>query len=212
MGVRILLPQPTEGGAHSSSGLGHRPLKAEIEGSNPSCATNEAKEPGAAPRAAGLLAPSREGAMMEMTGKQALLEQLVAEGVQYVFGNPGTTEQPFMDLLQDYPQLQYVLALQEAVALGMADGYAWASGRPAFVQLHIAPGLGNAMGLLYNARRTGTPLGRLRRPAHAHRRRAGGDAGRRSGAHRRAADQVGGGGARRRRHPDRPAAGVQGGR
>ncbi len=96
--------------------------------------------------------------MIEMTGKQALLEQLAAEGVQYVFGNPGTTEQPFMDLLQDYPQLQYVLALQEAVALGMAAGYAWASGRPAFVQLHIAPGLGNAMGLLYNARRNGTPL------------------------------------------------------
>ena len=96
--------------------------------------------------------------MIEMTGKQALLEQLVAEGVQHVFGNPGTSEQPFMDLLQDYPQLQYVLALHEATAVGMADGYAWASGRPAFVQLHIAPGLGNAMGLLYNARRTGTPL------------------------------------------------------
>jgi benzoylformate decarboxylase len=96
--------------------------------------------------------------MIEMTGKQALLEQLVAEGVQYVFGNPGTSEQPFMDLLQDYPQLQYVLALHEATAVGMADGYAWASGRPAFVQLHIAPGLGNAMGLLYNAHRTGTPL------------------------------------------------------
>jgi benzoylformate decarboxylase len=96
--------------------------------------------------------------MIEMTGKQALLEQLVAEGVQYVFGNPGTSEQPFMDLLQDYPQLQYVLALQESVAMGMADGYAWASGRPAFVQLHIAPGLGNAMGMLYNARRTGSPL------------------------------------------------------
>ena len=96
--------------------------------------------------------------MIEMTGKQALLEQLVAEGVRHVFGNPGTSEQPFMDLLQDYPQLQYVLALHEATAVGIADGYAWASGRPAFVQLHIAPGLGNAMGMLYNARRTGTPL------------------------------------------------------
>ena len=96
--------------------------------------------------------------MIEMTGKQALMEQLAAEGVRHVFGNPGTSEQPFMDLLQDYPQFQYILALQEAVAVGMADGYAWASGRPAFVQLHIAPGLGNAMGLLYNARRTGTPL------------------------------------------------------
>ncbi len=96
--------------------------------------------------------------MIEMTGKQALLEQLGAEGVQHIFGNPGTSEQPFMDLLQDYPQFQYVLALHEATAVGMADGYAWASGRPAFVQLHIAPGLGNAMGMLYNAHRTCTPL------------------------------------------------------
>ncbi len=96
--------------------------------------------------------------MVEMTGKQALMEQLVAEGVGYVFGNPGTSEQPFMDIVQDYPQIQYILALQEATALGMADAYAWASGRPAFVQLHIAPGLGNAMGMLYNAYCTGTPL------------------------------------------------------
>jgi len=96
--------------------------------------------------------------MAEMSGKQALMEQLVAEGVQYVFGNPGTTEQPFMDMLQDYPQIQYILALQEATALGMADAYAWARGRPAFVQLHAAPGLGNAMGMLYNAYCMGTPL------------------------------------------------------
>ena len=88
--------------------------------------------------------------MAEMSGKQALMEQLAAEGVEYVFGNPGTTEQPFMDILQDYPQIQYILALQEASALGMADAYAWACGRPAFVQLHAAPGLGNAMGMLYN--------------------------------------------------------------
>ena len=96
--------------------------------------------------------------MAEMSGKQALMEQLAAEGVEYVFGNPGTTEQPFMDILQDYPQIQYILALQEATALGMADAYAWACGRPAFVQLHAAPGLGNAMGMLYNAHYMGTPL------------------------------------------------------
>jgi len=96
--------------------------------------------------------------MAEMSGKQALMEQLVAEGVKYVFGNPGTTEQPFMDILQDYPQVQYILALQEAAALGMADAYAWASGRPAFVELHIAPGLGNAIGMLHSAYYTGTPL------------------------------------------------------
>ncbi len=96
--------------------------------------------------------------MAKMSGKQALMEQLVAEGVKYVFGNPGTSEQPFMDIVQDYPQIQYVLALQEATALGMADAYAWASGRPAFVELHIAPGLGNAMGMLYNSYCAGTPL------------------------------------------------------
>lgn len=96
--------------------------------------------------------------MAQMSGKQALMEQLAVEGVKYVFGNPGTSEQPFMDILQDYPQIQYVLALQEAAALGMADAYAWASGRPAFVQLHIAPGLGNAMGMLHSAYYAGTPL------------------------------------------------------
>jgi thiamine pyrophosphate-dependent acetolactate synthase large subunit-like protein len=96
--------------------------------------------------------------MAEMSGKQALMEQLAAEGVRYVFGNPGTSEQPFMDVVQDYPQIQYILALQEAAAVGMADAYAWASGRPAFVQLHAAPGLGNAMGMLYNAHCMGTPL------------------------------------------------------
>ncbi len=96
--------------------------------------------------------------MPALTGRYALLEQLVAEGVRYVFGNPGTTEQGFIDALQDYPQLEYILALQESIAIGVADGYARASGGPAFVQLHIMPGLGNAMGMLYNSYRAGTPL------------------------------------------------------
>ena len=96
--------------------------------------------------------------MPRLTARNAMLEQLLAEGTAYVFGNPGTTEQAFMDALQDYPQLQYILSLHEGVALGIADGYARASGRPAFVQLHIMPGLGNAMGMLYNSYRTRTPL------------------------------------------------------
>lgn len=96
--------------------------------------------------------------MPKLSGRYAFLEQLLAEGVTHVFGNPGTTEQAFMDALQDYPQLRYILALHEGVALGIADGYARASGRPAFLQLHITPGLGNAMGMLYNAYRTRTPL------------------------------------------------------
>jgi benzoylformate decarboxylase len=96
--------------------------------------------------------------MTRLSGRQAMIEQLLAEGVRYVFGNPGTTEQGFMDALQDYPQLEYILALHEGVAVGVADGYARASGRPAFVQLHITPGLGNAMGMLYNSHRVRTPM------------------------------------------------------
>ncbi|MEO7665859.1 MAG: thiamine pyrophosphate-binding protein [Dehalococcoidia bacterium] len=96
--------------------------------------------------------------MSSLSGRYAMLEQLVAEGVKYVFGNPGTTEQGFMDALQDYPQIQYILSLHEGAAAGVADGFARASGRPAFLQLHINPGLGNAMGMLYNSYRSGTPL------------------------------------------------------
>ena len=70
-----------------------------------------------------------------MTGKRALLEQLIADGVSHIFGNPGTTEQGFMDLLQDYPQLQFMLALHEGVAVSMADAYARLTRRPSFVEL-----------------------------------------------------------------------------
>ncbi|HEY0582782.1 MAG TPA: thiamine pyrophosphate-binding protein [Chloroflexota bacterium] len=93
-----------------------------------------------------------------MTGKRALLEQLIADDVRYIFGNPGTTEQGFMDVLQDYPQLQFMLALHEGVAVSMADAYARLTRRPAFVEVHIAPGLGNALGMMHNARIGKTPL------------------------------------------------------
>lgn len=96
--------------------------------------------------------------MPRLTGRYAFLEQLGAEGVKYIFGNPGTTEQGFMDALQEYPDFEYILTLQESVAIGVADGYARAAGRPAFVQLHIMPGLGNAMGMLYNSYRMHTPM------------------------------------------------------
>ena len=62
--------------------------------------------------------------MPKMLGKHALAQMLVAEGVEYIFGNPGTSETPFLDGLQDFPQLQYIQALQEGTAVGMADGYA----------------------------------------------------------------------------------------
>ena len=96
--------------------------------------------------------------MGRMLAKHAFMDQLVADGVKYIFGNPGTTELAFMEALQDYPQIEYILALQEAVAMGMAEGYARASQRPALVNLHVAAGLGNAMGMLYNAFRGGTPM------------------------------------------------------
>ncbi len=93
-----------------------------------------------------------------VSGKQAFLELLKQEGVTVMFGNPGTTELPLMDGLAREPAIHYVLALQEAVAIAMADGYAQAHGGIGAVNVHIAPGLGNAMGMLYNARKSGAPL------------------------------------------------------
>lgn len=96
--------------------------------------------------------------MPRMSGKRALVEQLMADGVRHIFGNPGTTEQPFMDVLQDYPQLQFVLCLHEGVAVSMADTYARLTGTPSFVELHISPGLGNGLGMMHNARVGQSPL------------------------------------------------------
>ncbi len=91
-------------------------------------------------------------------GAQVLLEVLESEGVEYIFGNPGTTELPLIDALVGSEALHYVLALQEASVVAMADGYAQAAGRPGFVNLHTAGGLGHGMGNLLNAQVSGTPL------------------------------------------------------
>jgi benzoylformate decarboxylase len=96
--------------------------------------------------------------MPYISGKQAFLQMLKQEGVSVMFGNPGTTELPLMDGLAREPGIHYVLALQEAVAVAMADGYAQASGSLAAVNVHISPGLGNAMGMLYDAFKAGSPL------------------------------------------------------
>lgn len=93
-----------------------------------------------------------------VTGRDVLLEVLRSEGVRHIFGNPGSTELPLIDALAGADDLAYVLALQEASAVGMADGYAQATRRPAFVNLHTAAGLGNAIGNLTNAKANGTPL------------------------------------------------------
>jgi benzoylformate decarboxylase len=96
--------------------------------------------------------------MPEMTGAEAMFEFMVREGVKYVFGNPGTTELPLMDLFAARDEIKYILALHEDSALGIAAGYAEATGKPAVVNLHTNPGLAHALGNLYNVYRAGTPL------------------------------------------------------
>lgn len=95
---------------------------------------------------------------MPLTGIQAFLDLLAGFGVKHIFGNPGTTEMPLNDALATDRRFQYILGLQEVPVMAMADGFAMASGRLAVVNLHISCGLGNAMGMLYNAYREGTPL------------------------------------------------------
>jgi len=96
--------------------------------------------------------------MAFMSGKQAFLTLLRQEGVDCMFGNPGTTELPLMDGLVAEPGLRYILGLQEAAVVAMADGYAQASGKLGVVNVHVAPGLGNALGMLYDAQKAGAPL------------------------------------------------------
>jgi benzoylformate decarboxylase len=96
--------------------------------------------------------------MNRITGRSAFLALLKDEGVTHLFGNPGTTELPIMHALKDHPELTYVLGLQEALVVAMADGYARASGKLVACNVHVAPGLGNAMGSLFNAKFTGTPM------------------------------------------------------
>src|SRR6185369_12820337 len=96
--------------------------------------------------------------MAEMTGAQAMYAMLAREGVRYVFGNPGTTELPLMEMFAERDEITYILALHEDSALGIAAGYADATGRPAVVNLHTNAGLAHALGNLYNAYRAGTPL------------------------------------------------------
>ena len=96
--------------------------------------------------------------MTLMSGARAFLEMLRAEGVEVIFGNPGTSESAIMALLPEYPDIRYMLATQEGVAMGMADGYALAGSRPAVVNLHIETGLANGISLLHHAMDGGVPL------------------------------------------------------
>ncbi len=96
--------------------------------------------------------------MNTITGRSAFLALLKDEGITHLFGNPGTTELPIMHALRDHPDLTYVLGLQESLVVAMADGFSRASGQLVACNVHVAPGLGNAMGSLYNAKFTGTPM------------------------------------------------------
>src|ERR1700722_2115860 len=95
---------------------------------------------------------------MTMSACDAMLHLLAEAGVKYLFGNPGTTELPLSDALVDDSRIKYILGLQEVPVMAMADGFAQASRSPGVVNVHISCGLGNAMGMLYNAHRAGTPL------------------------------------------------------
>jgi benzoylformate decarboxylase len=93
-----------------------------------------------------------------INGRTAFLQLLVDEGVTHLFGNPGTTELPIMELISKFPRLQYVLGLQESIVLAMADGFSRATGQLSAVNLHCTPGLGHAMGALYSAKFSGSPV------------------------------------------------------
>lgn len=95
---------------------------------------------------------------MQENGHHAILSQFLADGINYMFGNPGTVEQGFLDALSDFPEFHYILTLQESVAVMIGDGYARATHRPTLVQIHSTPGLGNAIGALYQAYRGHSPL------------------------------------------------------
>ena len=90
-----------------------------------------------------------------MTGIEAFLDVLAAAGVRHIFGNPGTTELPLNDALATDRRFEYLFGLQEIPVLAMADGYAMAAGNVAVANVHICCGLGNAMGMLYNAHCSG---------------------------------------------------------
>ena len=96
--------------------------------------------------------------MTMMSGKEALADLLHFEGVEYVFGIPGATEILFMEGLRRHPDIKYILGLNEIVCAGMAEGYARASGKPGFLNLHTGPGVAAALPMLYNAHRGGVPL------------------------------------------------------
>ena len=93
-----------------------------------------------------------------MRGRQVFMESLIAHGVDAIFGNPGTTENPLLDSLANYPSIKYYIALQESIAMSAASFYAQAKGSASVVNLHVAPGLGNAIGMMFGALKANSPV------------------------------------------------------
>ncbi len=93
-----------------------------------------------------------------ISGHAAFMKLLAQEGITHLFGNPGTTELAIMEAMSQQSTIDYVLGLQEAIVVGMADGFARASNKLAACNVHVAPGLGNAMGALFNAKFYGSPV------------------------------------------------------
>lgn len=93
-----------------------------------------------------------------MRAAATLLETLLQNQIGTIFGLPGSTEAPLLDALLDYPQVRYVLALHESIVVGMADGWARATGRPGICNLHTTVGTANGLTGLYNAWRDGSPV------------------------------------------------------
>src|SRR5688572_2728570 len=88
--------------------------------------------------------------MTTATGHRRLLEQLQADGVTHIFGNPGSSEEGLLDEISRFPAINYILGLQEASVVLTANGHALATRRPTIVLLHSGVGLGNALGSIYH--------------------------------------------------------------
>jgi benzoylformate decarboxylase len=93
-----------------------------------------------------------------MRGRQVFMDSLRLHGVSKIFGNPGTTETPLLDSLLDYPEIDYIMHLHEGVAVSAANFYAQTAGSTAVANMHVAPGLGNAIGAIYGALKNNSPM------------------------------------------------------
>ncbi len=96
--------------------------------------------------------------MAEMLASDALMEIFIKEGVEYIFGLPGSSEIPFMDALTRKPELKYILGLHEDVSVAMAEAYSRTTGKVGVVNLHTAPGFTAALPTIKNAKSGGVPL------------------------------------------------------